>query len=131
SREILKPSGAPLFNHGGHFSPYRFEKDPRDGGEDGEHEEGIHPIKSPPWVEVAEYPNPIMDNTIGASDGILYSVGGFDGGDTTAAGQKYDPSSNSWAPIASMSFQREKPAAAVIDGKLYVVGGWGVDGSPV
>ncbi len=34
-------------------------------------------------------------------------------------------------PISDMSIEREKPAAAVIDGKLYVTGGWRLRTPPV
>jgi N-acetylneuraminic acid mutarotase len=58
-------------------------------------------------------------------------VGGLDAGfNVLNGGNVYDPGSNSWSPIASMTGQREKPAVAAIDGKLYVVGGWDEFGNP-
>ena len=71
-----------------------------------------------------------MDNTCAEIDGLLYCVGGFDGGNNTNAGNVYDPETNSWSPIASMTGIREKPVVAAIDGKLYVTGGWDANGTP-
>jgi N-acetylneuraminic acid mutarotase len=73
---------------------------------------------------VSGYPIPIMDNTADAFDGKVYSVGGFDGGANLNLAFAYDPGTDTWGEIASMSEVREKPAAAFVDGLLYVVGGW-------
>lgn len=86
--------------------------------------------KVAPWVAIANYPSAIMDNTCAEISGLVYCVGGFDGGDVSKAGKVYDPGSNSWAPIADMADAREKPAVAAIDGKLYVIGGWDSNGTP-
>ena len=37
--------------------------------------------------------------------------------------ERYDPAKNAWEAVAPMSPAREGPAAAVFDGKLYVMGG--------
>ena len=42
----------------------------------------------------------------------------------------YDPASDTWTQLASMTGAREKPAAAAIDGLLYVTGGWDEFGTP-
>jgi N-acetylneuraminic acid mutarotase len=42
----------------------------------------------------------------------------------------YDPGTDSWTQLASMSAQRERPAVAAIDGLLYVTNGWDPGGSP-
>jgi N-acetylneuraminic acid mutarotase len=69
-----------------------------------------------------------MDNTAAELDGFIYSVGGLDGFNTLNTGYRYDPGSDSWSAIADMADVRQKPAAAFINDKLYVVGGWGVFG---
>jgi N-acetylneuraminic acid mutarotase len=80
---------------------------------------------------VAPFPFSIMDSTADAFDGKVYSVGGFDGGANLNVAFVYDPDTDSWAEIASMSEVREKPAAAFVDGLLYVVGGWDDTGGTV
>ena len=37
---------------------------------------------------------------------------------------QYDSMANAWEALASMSTSRSRPAAAAIDGKLYVMGGY-------
>jgi Kelch motif len=119
--------GAPVQHRSGYFPPHRItgaDKPQTDG-------ERPIPIEAPPWVDIADYPFPVMDNTAAALDGLVYSVGGFDGFAVLNSGFVYDPSADSWEPIASMNSLREKPAAAFVNGLLYVTGGWGEFGDPV
>lgn len=83
-----------------------------------------------PWVLVAGYPIAIMQNGAAEIDGKVYSVNGFDGVSVTNAGNVYDPSTDSWSPIADMSDGRLKSAVAAVNGKLYVTGGWSAAGPP-
>ena len=48
-----------------------------------------------------------------ADDGILSSV------------ERYDPATNAWEPVAPLAEARHSHAVAVLDGKLYAVGGYG------
>jgi hypothetical protein len=48
-----------------------------------------------------------------------------------AAGQVFDASTGRWSPLPANATPREKPAAAFVGGKLYVIGGWGNSGTPV
>ena len=58
----------------------------------------------------------------------LYIVGGLaNGGDALATFYRYDSMANVWEAMAPMSTARCAPAAAVVDGKLYVMGGNGAD----
>ena len=41
--------------------------------------------------------------------------------------ERFDPASNAWEAVAPMSGQRSSMGVAVLQGKLYAVGGW--DGS--
>lgn len=86
---------------------------------------------APPWTNIADLPDAMMDNAAAADGGKVYSVGGFDGLDIVASGWVYDPGLGAWSSIAPMSTAREKPVAGFIDGKMYVVGGWGVSGDPM
>jgi hypothetical protein len=85
----------------------------------------------PTWTTIAPYPSAIMDNAADQIDGLIYSVGGYNGSDNVASGAVYDPDTDSWSAIASMSAVREKPSAAAIDGLLYVSGGWDNTGTPI
>jgi hypothetical protein len=62
---------------------------------------------------------------------MLYSVGGTDGVTVLATGSAYDPTAGTWSAIAPMAHVREKPTGAFMNGKFYVVGGWGADGTPI
>ena len=128
-RDILTPVGARKTLVAGRYSPHRLPSGKSTGG--GAGEEPTHPRAAPPWTAIADYPSPIMDNAVSEHDGLIYSVAGFDGNANLASGQVYDPGTNAWSPIATMSFIREKPAAAFVGDLLYVVGGWGDDGAPV
>lgn len=70
-------------------------------------------------------------------NGAIYRVGGlsfknkadektvFESLDVFA---KYDPATDSWKDLAPLPAARSSHDAAVIDGKLYVVGGWDLQG---
>jgi hypothetical protein len=88
------------------------------------------PPNQPTWSPIAQYPEPIMDNSADQIDGTVYSVGGFNGSAIIPNGYAYDPAGNTWSPIANMAVAREKPGAGAIGGKLYVTGGWDTNGNP-
>ena len=85
------------------------------------------------WDAVTDYPAAITDNAAATDSGSgdVYSVGGVSGTSALAAGYVYDPENKVWLPLPPMTYAREKPAAAFINGKLYVVGGWDSNGVPV
>jgi len=54
----------------------------------------------------------------------IYMVGGYDAsGNYSSRVDRYSPSSNSWTEVASMPTPRSHLAAAVVNNKLYAVGG--------
>jgi N-acetylneuraminic acid mutarotase len=118
-------TGAKLQRVSGAYSPFRLA--------------GTAAGKSPaasaatgPWTNIANYPQPIMDNAATvAPDGKVYSVGGVTAGIATNDAYVYDPVAGTWSQIASMSSEREAPVAAFIGGKLYVTGGWDINGNTV
>ena len=57
----------------------------------------------------------------------LYMLGGNNGSSHLDTVERFDPTSNSWEAVASMSTKRYSLAATVLDGKLYAMGGY--DGS--
>ena len=58
----------------------------------------------------------------------LYIVGGYDGSGALATFYRYDSMANVWEAMAPMSTARDNSAAATVDGKLYVMGGYDDDG---
>ena len=84
-----------------------------------------------PWTNMPDFPTLIMDNATAVSDGKVYSFGGTDGVAVFNSGYAFDPVAQQWNPIAGMTRAREKPEAAGIGGRLYVVGGWDGTGAPV
>lgn len=63
------------------------------------------------------------------SRGRLFSIGGLVNSATSADVSAYDPSLNRWECLASLKLPRYEPAVASIGGKIYVMGGCGVDSS--
>ncbi|MBG7702404.1 carboxypeptidase regulatory-like domain-containing protein [Streptomyces sp. MC1] len=85
-----------------------------------------------PWQILPDYPEPIMDNASATFEGKTYSVGGIDkvkNGHWTKNSYVYDPAAATWTPIAPLPVPLESPAAAFVDGTLYVVGGWAAQGT--
>ncbi|NIM58986.1 MAG: hypothetical protein GTO16_08605 [Candidatus Aminicenantes bacterium] len=72
---------------------------------------------------------PIPRNTLTAAtgpDGKIYAIGGFI--NTVPYGltnrvDVYDPATDTWSPGNPMPTARDWPGAAVVDGKIYVIGG--------
>ena len=79
------------------------------------------------WQEAADIPVP-GDHLAAASDGTyLYAVGGrrFVASTNTAALQRYDPKTDQWTALPNMPKPFSGAGAAVVDGRLIVVGGEG------
>ncbi|MEV5963416.1 S8 family serine peptidase [Kribbella sp. NPDC051952] len=77
------------------------------------------------WKSAANYPVAVNDNAVATHDGLVYSVGGLSGGQVITTSYVYDPATLQWRRLADMPESRRKPAAGFVDGRLYVVGGWG------
>jgi N-acetylneuraminic acid mutarotase len=74
------------------------------------------------WVSVAAMPGPRAAHLMINIDDKLYVTGGV--GSDSSALWVYDPATNTWDTTrARMPTAREHAAAAVFDGKLYVIGG--------
>ena len=57
--------------------------------------------------------------------GKIYFVGGKDGSSAKNIAERYDPVTNTWETLANMSAARHGVACAVLNGKLYAIGGAG------
>ena len=58
-------------------------------------------------------------------DGKIYFIGGKDDSAKNIA-ERYDPVTNTWETLNSMSVARAGLASAVLNGKLYAIGGTGL-----
>jgi N-acetylneuraminic acid mutarotase len=47
----------------------------------------------------------------------------------TSSGEKYDPETDTWSPIPDMNMKRCDMATAVIDDKIFVIGGSNSNGA--
>ena len=75
------------------------------------------------WSTVAPMPTARAHLAAGVINGILYAVGGQDGGTEIGALEAYDPATGAWTARAPMPTPREGLAVAVLNGKLYAIGG--------
>ncbi|MEU1203636.1 carboxypeptidase regulatory-like domain-containing protein [Streptomyces sp. NPDC005813] len=81
------------------------------------------------WSPIADLPQPRASAAGAFVDGTLYVAGGTyvpergQSGIVTATTYAYHPGSDSWSRVADLPEPLESAFAAVLDGKLYVVGG--------
>ena len=59
----------------------------------------------------------------------LYAAGGIndDGFGILSSVERYDPATNAWEAVAPLATERMNHGVAVLDGKLYAVGGYNDD----
>ncbi|WP_406369722.1 carboxypeptidase regulatory-like domain-containing protein [Streptomyces sp. NBC_01550] len=86
------------------------------------------------WSRIADLPQPRNSATGAFVNGTLYVAGGFgyDASGTvgwTSTTYAYHPNSDSWSRVADLPQALAGAAVAVLDGKLYVIGGVPADGS--
>jgi uncharacterized protein (TIGR03437 family) len=83
------------------------------------------------WATLAEAPASGYWYALAADAprGVYYLTGGVgSSGTATTAARVFNPQTNTWDALAPMKTARYGHRAAVIDGKLYVVGGYGTGG---
>lgn len=82
------------------------------------------------WKAVAPLETPRHKPAAAVLDGTLYALGGWDGASKAhgtprlATVECFDPRGGTWLPSAPMREGREHPAAVVLDGALYAMGGF-------
>lgn len=89
------------------------------------------------WEELAMH-RPAQSTALLAWKDRLYRVGGLsfklneDGSDTlfnsTTEFASYDPQTNTWTDLPPLPQSRSSIDAAIVDGRVYVVGGWNLQG---
>lgn len=60
---------------------------------------------------------------VGVVDNILFAIGGHDGPLVRKSCEKYSAETDSWSPIADMTYRRRNAGVVCHDGLLFVVGG--------
>src|SRR6266566_2795182 len=77
------------------------------------------------WTTKASMPTARYALGVGATDGVVYAVGGVKSVSPSIAAtvEAYDPASNTWTTKASMPTARFDLAVVVANGTLYAIGG--------
>ncbi|MGW4518019.1 carboxypeptidase regulatory-like domain-containing protein [Streptomyces sp. NPDC004393] len=84
-----------------------------------------------PWTAIADFlPGPVVDNAVVSLGGKIYSAFGTSTADFYRGMYVYDPTAGTWSRETGPADGRQKPAMAVLDGKIYATGGWGSTGAP-
>ena len=82
------------------------------------------------WTLRAPMPTARLEMASAALDGRVVVIGGLDGdGSTLATVETYDPALDAWADGPEHPVPVHHPMAAVLDGVLYVTGGYGPSGA--
>src|SRR5438034_966710 len=75
------------------------------------------------WTTKAPMPTARFGLGAAAVNGVLYAVGGANGGGDLATVEAYDPVTNTWTTQAPMPTARYSLGVGVVNGILYAVGG--------
>ena len=85
-----------------------------------------------PWQSAPTLPAAVMDNVADAYDGKIYSgfgdAGISFGGSADSDLYVLDPAAGTWTQLSSPADDSGAPGHGIIDGRLYVAGGWTGDG---
>ena len=81
------------------------------------------------WQVISELPTHRSEFSTAVVGGKIYLIGGTrfeheNGPFGMSLVEVYDPEANTWQRLADMPTARAEPMAAVIDGKIYVMGGY-------
>ena len=94
---------------------------------------GIKSFAGEGWELITKVPNKRKDFSTAVVDGKIYLIGGTLFGNRKgpfgmSLVEIYNPENNSWRRGADMPTDRAAPTTAVIDGRIYVMGGYaGID----
>jgi N-acetylneuraminic acid mutarotase len=90
------------------------------------HFESYDPVKDA-WTVLRPLPEARHHITLSAVNGLLYGVGGFTGGFPNWRAQPtmfiYNPAANIWTRGTDLQVARAEGIAAVVDDKIYLIGG--------
>jgi N-acetylneuraminic acid mutarotase len=74
------------------------------------------------WKAKADMPNARNRLSTCVIDGLIYAIGGTDGGNLSTV-EAYDPAKNAWVKKADMPTARQWLSTSVVDGIIYAIGG--------
>jgi N-acetylneuraminic acid mutarotase len=128
--------GAPLQRIPGSYPTGLVAKPSGQAGQSPTTSSSSTPSKAPAndtWQNAQSLPSALMDDVADSYDGKIYAGFGDAGitfGDTNA-GYLYvlDPAAGTWTQLATAADDRGAPGHGIIDGKIYVAGGWRGDGT--
>lgn len=75
------------------------------------------------WAIKASLPRALSGPGSATINNIVYSVGGFEAGNSVASVFAYDPVTNLWTTKASLPIPVGRPAVTAYNGKIYALGG--------
>jgi N-acetylneuraminic acid mutarotase len=94
-------------------------------------------LRNPTSWEALPFDKPLKDVALVSCDQSLYRIGGA--GPTSKADTlssvsdfaRFDPNTNKWSTMPALPAPRSSHDAIAADGKIYVVGGWNMEGEKV
>ncbi|MEM9455236.1 MAG: thrombospondin type 3 repeat-containing protein [Myxococcota bacterium] len=83
----------------------------------------------PPWAVAVDHPFPVSQAVaLTGDDGLVYIFGGLSAGAALNTARAFDPSMDTYAPIATMPFATRGACGAVLDdGRIAIFGGFDSD----
>lgn len=127
-------AGDYLYVYGGHFGDAHHYSD---AGQSGEFRRVSLTAKDAQWEQLSGGPK-LTGLAMVEHLGKLYRVGGFTAKNKADEDQslwsqdsfaRFDPQTGSWTELPAMPSGRSSHDAAIMDGQLYVVGGWNMQGA--
>lgn len=76
------------------------------------------------WLNKAQMPTARSRLAVAAVDGLVYAIGGDTADGVTGIVEVYDPATDTWARRTSKPRPTRNISAAVLDGRVYVPGGY-------
>jgi len=126
--------GDDLYVYGGHFgSPHHYSEE----GQSNELRRLSLTKSDAAWEELPGGPR-LTGPALEASNDKLYRLGGFAAKNIEADDQSlwsqdgfasFDPATEKWTDLPALPEPRSSHDADIVDGKLYVLGGWNMSGS--
>jgi N-acetylneuraminic acid mutarotase len=94
---------------------------------------GSFTVLGPPWATKSPMPTPRYDLVVGVVNEKIYAIGGTQFGNAQfrylQTVEEYDPATDTWTTKSPMPTAKNGGAvAAVVDGKIYVIGGYPIFG---
>jgi N-acetylneuraminic acid mutarotase len=81
--------------------------------------------KSDAWTKISPLPTGSQraGSCVAVDAGLMYVVGGANGGKSVADAARYDPATDTWEELPELPERREHCSAGAINGVLYIAGG--------